>query len=55
MILWLGMAYAQQGRFDEAIAEFEQGFALSGRRAPMVSVLGNIYGAAGTVKRHFVM
>ncbi|MCH7747570.1 MAG: protein kinase [Acidobacteria bacterium] len=42
-----GMAYAQRGQFDEAIAEFEKGFALSTRRLLMVSVLGNIYGTAG--------
>ena len=44
-----GMAYAQRRQFDEAIAEFEKGFALSTRRVLMVSVLGNIYGAAGRV------
>ena len=42
-----GMAYAQRCQFDEAIAEFEKGFALSSRRVLMVSVLGNIYGTAG--------
>ena len=42
-----GMAYAQRRRFDEAIAEFEKGLTFSGRRALMVSVLGNIYGVAG--------
>ena len=41
------MAYAQRCQFDEAIAEFEKGFALSSRRVLMVSVLGNIYGTAG--------
>ena len=43
----LGMAYAQLRRFDDAIAEFEKGLMLSGRRVLMVSVLGNVYGAAG--------
>ena len=43
----LGLAYAYRSRFDEAIAEFEKGLALSGRRTVMVSVLGNIYGLAG--------
>ena len=43
----LGMAHAQLHRFDDAIAEFEKGLMLSGRRVLMVSVLGNVYGAAG--------
>jgi len=34
------MAHAQRRQFDEAIAEFEKGFALSTRRVLMVSVLG---------------
>lgn len=43
------MAHAQRRQFDEAIAEFEKGFALSTRRVLMVSVLGNIHGTAGRV------
>ncbi|HSF18909.1 MAG TPA: protein kinase [Vicinamibacteria bacterium] len=43
----LGDTYAQQSRYDEAIAELEESIRLSGRTANHVGVLGYTHGLAG--------
>ena len=43
----LGRTYAQQGSFDDAIAELETSAALSGRSPLVVGTLGEAYGKVG--------
>ena len=44
---WLGMAYVQQERFDEAIATYEKAVELSEGLAEILAGLGHAYGLAG--------
>jgi TolB-like protein/Tfp pilus assembly protein PilF/predicted Ser/Thr protein kinase len=47
----LGLAYAEAGRFSDAIAEVEGHFARAGRRSVVLGVLGNFYARAGQPER----
>lgn len=44
---WLGMAYVQLGRFDQAIETYEKAVELSDRTAEVVAGLGHACGVAG--------
>ena len=44
---YAGLAYAQKGMYDEAIAEFQKAVNLSGGSPLMKAELANVYGAAG--------
>jgi Flp pilus assembly protein TadD len=44
---WLGLTYAEQGRFDEAIREHEQALALSRRSPAHLGSLGGVYARQG--------
>jgi Flp pilus assembly protein TadD len=44
---WLGMAYVQVGRFEEAIAVYQKAVTLSGGSAEVKAGLGHAYGVAG--------
>ena len=45
--LYLGLAYEQEGRFEEASAEFQKGSSLSGGDPRMTSALGHTYAVSG--------
>jgi eukaryotic-like serine/threonine-protein kinase len=45
--LWLGWALEQRGRYDEAIAEYQEGATSLAGRAGMLGSLGHAYAAAG--------
>lgn len=45
--LFLGQAYEQKGRFEAAIAEFEQGVRLSGRNPVHLAALAHAFAASG--------
>jgi serine/threonine-protein kinase len=47
----LGDAFAQQGRYDDAIAEFEKSIAAGGRSPNHVGVLGYVHARAGRVEQ----
>ena len=45
--LFLGQAFEQIGRFDEAIAEFQKAIHLSGGSAQLIAALGHAYSVSG--------
>jgi TolB-like protein/Tfp pilus assembly protein PilF len=45
--LYLGWVYEQQGRHDDAIAELQKAFTLSGGESEIVGALGHAYAVAG--------
>lgn len=47
----LGQVYAQQGRYEEAIAELEKVVALSNRRTLSLAALGHVYAVAGKIDK----
>jgi eukaryotic-like serine/threonine-protein kinase len=45
--LYLGLAYEQEGRFEEAIAEFQKGSSISAGDPRMTGALGHTYAVSG--------